>query len=91
MPAARGGILTGAALSFAHTMGEFGVVLMLGGNIPGVTRVASIALYDEAQKLNYPVAHAYALVLLAFSFAMMFLIGLLRRRAGQNRPRPQLR
>lgn len=91
VPAARGGILTGAALSFAHTMGEFGVVLMLGGNIPGVTRVASIALYDEAQKLNYPVAHAYALVLLAFSFLMMLLIGLLRRRTGQDRPRPQLR
>ena len=90
VPAARGGLLTGAALSFAHTMGEFGVVLMLGGNIPGVTRVASIALYDEAQKLNYPVAHAYALVLLLLSFAMLLAIGLLRRRAS-GRPRPQLR
>lgn len=92
VPAARNGILTGAALSFAHTMGEFGVVLMLGGNIPGVTRVASIALYDETQKLNYPVAHGYALLLLATSFAMLLLIGWLRRRASANRPaRPQPR
>ena len=53
MPLSKHGILTGVSLSFAHTMGEFGVVLMLGGNIPGQTRVASIALYDEAQKLNY--------------------------------------
>ncbi|MDR3415064.1 MAG: molybdate ABC transporter permease subunit [Nevskia sp.] len=79
VPAARNGIVTGAALSFAHTMGEFGVVLMLGGNIPGVTRVASIALYDETQTLNYGVAHSYALVLLLCSFAMLLLIGRLRQ------------
>lgn len=91
VPAARGGILTGAALSFAHTMGEFGVVLMLGGNIPGVTRVASIALYDETQKLNYSVAHAYALVLMALSFILLFAIGVLRRRHGSGHERPQLR
>ncbi|WP_293368118.1 molybdate ABC transporter permease subunit [Nevskia sp.] len=90
VPAARNGILTGAALSFAHTMGEFGVVLMLGGNIPGATRVASIALYDETQLLNYPVAHSYALLLLAISFAMLMLIGLLRRGARQQ-ARPKLR
>jgi molybdate transport system permease protein len=77
--ASRRGIYSGAALSFAHTMGEFGVVLMLGGNIPGVTRVASIALYDETQKLNYAVAHTYALVLLAISFVMLLLIAWLRR------------
>lgn len=90
VPAARGGIFTGAALSFAHTMGEFGVVLMLGGNIPGVTRVASIALYDEAQKLNYAVAHTYALLLLALSFAMLLVIAALRRRHAAS-PRPRLR
>lgn len=90
VPAARHGVLTGAALSFAHTMGEFGVVLMLGGNIPGATRVASIALYDETQTLNYPVAHAYALLLLAISFAMLMLIGALRR-GSRPAPRPQLR
>lgn len=90
VPAARNGILTGAALSFAHTMGEFGVVLMLGGNIPGATRVASIALYDETQTLNYPLAHSYALLLLAISFAMLMLIGLLRRNPRQA-ARPKLR
>jgi molybdate transport system permease protein len=90
VPAARNGILTGAALSFAHTMGEFGVVLMLGGNIPGVTRVASIALYDETQKLNYSVAHSYALVLLLASFLMLLFIAWLRQRTPAP-PRPQPR
>ncbi len=79
-PLSRHGILTGVSLSFAHTMGEFGVVLMLGGNIPGQTRVASIALYDEAQKLNYATAHAYALILLVISFALLVGIALLQRR-----------
>ena len=90
VPVARNGILTGAALSFAHTMGEFGVVLMLGGNIPGVTRVASIALYDETQKLNYSVAHHYALVLLLASFLMLLFIAWLRRRTpAPARPQPR--
>jgi molybdate transport system permease protein len=80
LPLSRHGLLTGVSLSFAHTMGEFGVVLMLGGNIPGQTRVASIALYDEAQKLNYPTAHAYALVLLAISFVILIGIAFLQRR-----------
>ena len=90
VPAARNGVLTGAALSFAHTIGEFGVVLMLGGNIPGATRVASIALYDETQLLNYPVAHSYALLLLAISLAMLMLIGALRGGA-RLQARPKLR
>ena len=80
LPLSRHGILTGISLSFAHTMGEFGVVLMLGGNIPGQTRVASIALYDEAQKLNYDTAHAYALILLLISFGLLISIALLQRR-----------
>ena len=80
LPLARPGILAGVSLSFAHTMGEFGVVLMLGGNIPGQTRVASIALYDEAQQLNYGAAHAYALVLLLISFTILAVIALLQRR-----------
>jgi molybdate transport system permease protein len=88
IPAAKGGLYTGTALSFAHTMGEFGVVLMLGGNIPGVTRVASIALYDETQQLNYPAANAFALVLLVLSFLMLLVIALLRRRRDV-RPRPR--
>lgn len=90
VPVARNGIITGAALSFAHTMGEFGVVLMLGGNIPGVTRVASIALYDETQKLNYSVAHTYALVLLFSSLVMLLFIAWLRQRTPAP-PRPQPR
>ncbi|HEY0065225.1 MAG TPA: molybdate ABC transporter permease subunit [Telluria sp.] len=80
MPLSKHGLLTGVSLSFAHTMGEFGVVLMLGGSIPGQTRVASIALYDEAQKLNYPTAHAYAIVLLAISFGILVGIAFLQRR-----------
>ena len=80
LPLSKHGILTGVSLSFAHTMGEFGVVLMLGGNIPGQTRVASIALYDEAQKLNYATAHAYAVVLLAISFAILVGITYLQRK-----------
>jgi molybdate transport system permease protein len=80
LPLSRHGILTGVSLSFAHTMGEFGVVLMLGGNIPGQTRVASIALYDQAQKLDYAAAHAYALVLLLISFGMLVGIAFLQRR-----------
>lgn len=80
LPLSKNGVLTGASLSFAHTMGEFGVVLMLGGNIEGQTRVASIALYDEAQQLHYATAHAYALVLLAISFTILVVISLLQRR-----------
>ncbi|MDD5201228.1 MAG: molybdate ABC transporter permease subunit [Terrimicrobiaceae bacterium] len=80
LPLARRGIGVGVTLSFAHTIGEFGVVLMLGGNIPGVTRVASIALFDEVQKLNYAAAHAFALVLLAISFTALLTIGLLQRK-----------
>ena len=80
LPLSKNGILTGVSLSFAHTMGEFGVVLMLGGNIPGQTRVASIALYDEAQKLNYSAAHAYAAILLIISFAILIGIAFLQRK-----------
>jgi molybdate transport system permease protein len=80
LPMARRGLLVGATLAFAHTLGEFGVVLMLGGSIPGETRVASIALYDEVQKLDFAVAHAYALVLLVLSFALLLLVTLLQRR-----------
>ncbi len=71
-PAARG-LAVGATLAFAHTIGEFGVVLMLGGNIPGETRVASIALYDAVQRLDYAQAHAYAAVLVGLSLALLSL------------------
>ena len=80
IPLAWRGIAAGLTLGFAHTLGEFGVVLMIGGSIPGVTRVASIALYDEVQKLNYSEAHAFAAVLLVVSFALLLIVTLLQRR-----------
>ena len=83
LPLARRGIAAGATLCFAHTVGEFGVVLMLGGSIPGETRVASIVLYDEVQKFNYPAAHAYALALLVISCALLTLMARFRRSADE--------
>ncbi len=79
LPLARRGVMVGATLSFAHTVGEFGVVLMLGGSIPGETRVASIALYDEVQKFNYPLAHAYAATLLLISGVLLSAVTFLQR------------
>lgn len=79
LPLARRGIAVGLTLTFAHTVGEFGVVMMIGGNIPGVTRTASIALFDEVQKLNYAAAHGFALTLLAISFAALLAISWLQR------------
>ena len=83
LPLARRGVLVGASLSFAHTVGEFGVVLMLGGSIPGETRVASIALYDEVQNFNYPLAHAYAVTLLLISGVLLSLVTFLQRHAPE--------
>jgi len=81
LPLSISGVLTGVALSFAHTMGEFGVVLMVGGNIPRVTRTVSIDIYDQVQALNYAAANQTALVLLAFSFLCLCLVyGVNRRR-----------
>jgi len=71
MPLARAGIGTGVVLSFAHTMGEFGVVLMVGGNIAGVTRTVSISIYDQVQALDYRAAGQTSLALLAFSFVVL--------------------
>ncbi len=67
-------VFTGIVLSFAHTLGEFGVVLMIGGNIPGQTRVASIAIYDQVEAMNYAAAHRYALILLVLSFVILLLV-----------------
>lgn len=80
IPLASRGIGAGLMLGFAHTLGEFGVVLMIGGSIPGVTKVASIALYDEVQSLNYPQAHAFAALLLGISFVLILAATVLRRR-----------
>lgn len=80
LPLAKSGVYSGAILAFAHTIGEFGVVLMLGGDIPGITRVASIALYDETQKLNYADAHGFSLVLIILSFVLLCVITFLQKR-----------
>lgn len=80
LPLAGGGIAAGAVLSFAHTLGEFGVVLMLGGSIPGRTKVVSILLYDEVQKMDYSAAHAECAVLLAIAFILILTVTLLQRR-----------
>jgi molybdate transport system permease protein len=80
VPLARAGIAAGAVLSFAHTMGEFGVVLMVGGNIAGVTRTVSISIYDQVQALNYAAAWQTSLVLLGFSFTVLALTYALQRR-----------
>ena len=71
LPNMKPALLNGAVLTFAHTLGEFGVVLMIGGNLPGRTRVASIAIYDEVESLNYGQANAYALTLLVVAFGIL--------------------
>ncbi|GHE72799.1 molybdate ABC transporter permease subunit [Roseivirga thermotolerans] len=82
LPNIKPSILTAIVLSFAHTMGEFGVVLMIGGNIPGVTKVASIAIYDEVESLNYAAAHQYALVLLLISFSILVTVYSLNKKTN---------
>src|SRR5579863_7543068 len=79
-PLSSAGLITGVALSFAHTMGEFGVVLMVGGNIPGVTRTVSIDIYDRVQSSDYAGANATALVLLAVCFVVLALVYGLNRK-----------
>ncbi|MBT8143741.1 MAG: molybdate ABC transporter permease subunit [Gammaproteobacteria bacterium] len=71
-PMAVRGYLTAAVMGFAHTLGEFGVVLMVGGNIPGKTRVVSIAIYDHVETLQYSEAHVLSLILLLFAFVALF-------------------
>ncbi len=86
LPLSLPGLVTGVALSFAHTVGEFGVVLMLGGNIPGVTRTVSIDIYDQVQAANYASANHTALALLVFSFVVLSLVYALNRRVGGSLP-----
>ncbi|AWW32192.1 molybdate ABC transporter permease subunit [Echinicola strongylocentroti] len=74
LPNIKPSVLTACILTFAHTMGEFGVVLMIGGNIPGKTKVASIAVYDEVESLNYAAANHYSLILVLLSFATLFIV-----------------
>jgi len=81
LPLSAAGVVTGVVLSFAHTIGEFGVVLMVGGNIPGVTRTVSIDIYDQVQAANYAAANRTAIVLLFFSFLVLSAIYGTNRRA----------
>jgi molybdate transport system permease protein len=74
LPNIKPALLSGTVLSFAHTVGEFGVILMIGGNIPGVTKVASIAIYDEVESLNYAAANFYAFVLFTVTFAILLTV-----------------
>ena len=84
LPLAKPGYLTATVMGFAHTVGEFGVVLMIGGNIPNQTRVVSVEIYDHVEALQYPEAHVLAGGLLVFSFAVLLALQWLNRRA----PRP---
>ncbi|MBT8219059.1 MAG: molybdate ABC transporter permease subunit [Bacteroidia bacterium] len=77
LPNIKPSLLTGIVLAFAHTIGEFGVVLMIGGSIPDETRVASIAIYDEVEALNYSSANAYSLVLFVVTFIILLLVYLI--------------
>ncbi len=83
LPLALPGFLSAGILTFAHTVGEFGVVLMIGGNLPGVTRVASVQIYDHVEALEYSEAHRLAAVMLIFSF--LVLLGLYAWRPGANK------
>jgi len=83
VPLARAGYLTGAVLTFAHTIGEFGVVLMIGGNIPGQTRVLSIAIYNSVERLDWGTAHLLSLGMVAFAFVTITATMLIDRRLGR--------
>ncbi|MCM4151591.1 molybdate ABC transporter permease subunit [Arenibacter sp. N53] len=74
LPNVKPALLTGIVLSFAHTVGEFGVVLMIGGNMPGKTKVASIAIYDEVEALNYSAANSYSLILFSITFIILLIV-----------------
>ncbi|MCL3782635.1 molybdate ABC transporter permease subunit [Prolixibacteraceae bacterium JC049] len=74
LPNIKPALLTGLVLAFAHTIGEFGVVLMIGGNIPEKTRVASIAIYDQVEALNYNVANTYSLILFGITFSILLVV-----------------
>ncbi len=85
LPNIKPALFTGIVLSFAHTLGEFGLVLMIGGNIPGVTKVASIAIYDEVESLNFKAAHVYAGILLVLSFCILIAVYIFNRHLTRSR------
>jgi molybdate transport system permease protein len=80
VPLSTRGFISAIVLSFAHTLGEFGVVLMVGGNIPGETRVVSIAIYDHVETLNYAAAHQLSMTLIGFAFVTLFGMFVINRR-----------
>lgn len=84
LPLAIPGFLTGAVLGFAHTVGEFGVILMIGGNIPGETKVLSIAIYDFVETLRWREAHILSAGMLVFAFLVILTVSLLARRSGRR-------
>jgi molybdate transport system permease protein len=86
VPLARPGFLTASILTFAHTVGEFGVVLMIGGNLPGLTRVASVKIYDHVEALEYAQAHRLSAVMLVFSFLVLLIVYSARSRARRGTP-----
>jgi molybdate transport system permease protein len=79
LPNIKPSLLTAIVLTFAHTLGEFGVVLMIGGNIPGVTRVASIAVYDSVEKMDYAAANNYSLILFSITFVLVITVFVFNR------------
>lgn len=85
LPLCRHGIVTGCIMSFAHTVGEFGVVLMVGGNIPGVTRVVSVQIFDHVEALEYADAHRLAAVMLVFAFAVLMILQFYNARHARRR------
>lgn len=85
IPLARPGLVTAAVLGFAHTIGEFGVILMIGGNIPGETKVLSIAIYEYVETMRWAEAHLLAGAMLAFAFAVILMTMMFQRRAGESR------
>jgi molybdate transport system permease protein len=86
LPLSVAGVITGVVLTFAHTLGEFGVVLMVGGNIPGVTETISIAIYDKVQALDYASANRMAFLLMAFSFVTLSITYAINRRVWAVSP-----
>ena len=86
LPQARAGLISAAVLSFAHTVGEFGVVLMIGGNVPGQTRVVSTQIYGHVEAMEYEQAHALAALMVAFSFMVLLGLSRLGRRSTQVTP-----
>ena len=88
IPMSRPGFLTAAVLAFAHTMGEFGVVLMIGGNIPGETKVLSVAIYDHVETLEYDQAHILSAGMLVFAFTVLVTLYLINGRLNRNHGQP---